>query len=42
MWGFSNLKDFLDVLFVPSILFRLGVWLPVRLAKFKADWRYNF
>lgn len=39
MWGFDNLRDFLDVLFVPLVIVGLGAWLPARLEKIRANQR---
>ncbi len=39
MGGFDNLKDFIDVVFMPSVLFVLGVWLPKRIEKLKSEQR---
>ena len=31
MWGFDTLKDVLDVVVVPLVIFGLGIWLPRQL-----------
>jgi hypothetical protein len=37
MWGFKDLKDVLDVLVVPLVIFGFGLWLPRLLEKQKRD-----
>lgn len=37
MWGFSSLKDFLDVVLVPGVLTWLAFYWPKRLAERQAD-----
>ena len=35
MWGFENVKDVIDVLIVPLVIFGFGLWLPRRIEKQK-------
>jgi len=37
MWGFKDIKDLLDVVLVPAVLFALGVWVPIKLQQLRAN-----